>query len=308
MSVVEYIKGMLPSFEASSLRDSLMNLADELDSETIPSMKALAEALPGKRDWASAEVKQLNDVIVTGYKGKVPYRDANSLELIHKVATNMQTTLPLLKNQVTKEFGARVVSSGLTFGKANLLQLAEVAEFFVNYARLYFNYVSAVELNNLSDSRRPLDGVAPDDQQYLMANRHSFVIAMRIMDTDAKQLESDLGKIPDMLIDATAEADMRVVVGSGRMDPFHMANLPFPLSFSYRIGMIWAERQLARYDQAKADARALEYRTILIKQRLEQGKGDAALERRLKDEEERLNLIKQKIEKMEKKYGLNRPS
>lgn len=304
MSIVDYVKGMLPSFESSTLRDGLLNLSDELDNETIPSMKALSEALPGKRTWANENANLLNDVIVKGFKGKSPYRDPNALELILHVSNNMQTLLPLISEQAKKEFSARIVSSGLTFGKANLLQLGEVAEFFVNYARLYYNFISAVELNAMTESRQPYEGIGPDDLEYLMTHRHSFVIAMRIMGSDPKQIETELGKIPDMLIDSTTESDLKVVVGAGRMDPFQMTSLPFPLSISYRIGMLVVERQLARYDQAKADARALEYRTILLKQRIESGRGDAAIEKRLKDEEDQLNLVKRRIEKMEKKYDL----
>jgi len=304
VSISNYIQSLLPSFEASRVKDNLTNLSQELDQYTVPSFKTMAETFPENWKWKNADVEKINKTIVSGYRNKVPMRNANSLEIIQAVLVNMQTTLPMVQLQVSKVFGNEIAAAGLSFNKATLLQYAEAAEFMINYSRVYYNYLSAVELAALEGDRSIPEGVGPDDLMYLMAKRHTFTIALNIMAITVKDVRTDLKDIPDALVSTSSEEDMKLVVGANKIDPFGFASLPFPISLVYHAGLAIADWQMDRYDRAQVEARVLEYRSLLLKQQIETGNGDAAVESRLRDEEARLKVMKRKIARLEEKYEL----
>ncbi len=304
MSVTNYVKGLLPSFESSRVKDNLTNLSQEIDQFTLPSTKGMAETFPHDWKWKNKNVETLDKAIRSSYKGKVFKRDASALELIEHALVNMQTTLPLMKMQADKAFARTISSEGLTFDRAAILQFSEAATFFVNYARVMVNYLSAAELSELDGSRK-VAGIAPDDEEYLLANRYTFAIALSIMCVDGKELKSEMAHIPTSIVESGNEDDMVAVVGKGKMDPFGFASLPFPLSLIYRAGLSIADWQVNRYDQAQEEANVQQYRMILLKERIENGQGDAATENALKDAEERLKLARRKITKMEEDYGID---
>lgn len=304
MSVTNYVKGLLPSFESSRVKDNMTNLSQEIDQFTLPYTKGMVETFPHDWKWKNKNVETLDKAIRSSYTGKVFKRDASALELIEHALSNMQTTLPLMKMQADKAFGRSISSEGLTFDKAAILQYSEAATYFVNYARMMVNYLSAAELSELDGSRK-VEGVSPDDEEYLLANRYTFSIALSIMCVDGKELKSEMAHIPSSIVESGNEEDMTVVVGKGKMDPFGFADLPFPLSLVYRAGLSVADWQVNRYDQAQEEANVQQYRIILLKERIENNQGDAATENALKDAEDRLKLSRRKIAKMEEDYGLN---
>lgn len=303
MSVTNYVKGLLPSFESSRVKDNMTNLSQEIDQFTLPSVKGMVSTFPHDWKWKNKNVETLDKAIRSSYTGKVFKRNASTLELIEHALVNLQTTLPLMKMQADRAFGRSISSEGLTFDKAAILQYSEAATYFVNYARVFVNYLSAAELSEL-DGSRTVVGISPDDEEYLLANRYTFAIALSIMCVDGKELKDEMVHIPASIVESGNEEDMTVVVGKGKMDPFGFADLPFPLSLVYRAGLSISDWQVNRYDQAQEEANVQQYRIILLKERIENNQGDAATENTLKDAEDRLKLTRRKIAKMEESYGL----
>lgn len=300
----EYVKSLLPTFESNRIKENLTNLATELDSQTVPSFQTVGETFPAKWKWKDTNVKTLVETVEKSYKGKVPARDANGLEIVHYVLVNMQSTLPFVTVQSEKLFEKQVSSANLSFNKANLIQYAEAAEFVVNYARVLFNYVTAAELAKLDSNRDLRDGVGPEDLDFLLLRRESFAAALNIMAIEVKELKDGIKSIPTSVIDEATEDDMKVIVGAGKLDPFGFAVLPFPLSIVYRAGLSIANWQMERYERALSESKVLEYRTIVLKQRIEEGTGDALIEKQLEEEEAELKVLKRKLAKIEEKYGL----
>ena len=305
MSASDYIKALLPSFESSRIKDNLTNLSQEIDQFTLPAISGLSETFPHGWKWKNKNVAILDKSIRDAYTGKVVKRDASALELIEIAMINLQTTLPILKLHADKAFGRVVASEGLTFDKAAILQFVEVAEYFINYSRVFTNYLSAAELSELSDSRK-VEGIGPDDAEYLLASRYTFTAALAICIIPAKELKAGMVNIPASAIDASTESDIIEVVGSDKMDPFGFAVLPFPLSIIYRAQLVVADWQVDRYDRAQEEANVQQYRTILLKERMEGGDGDASTERALQDAEDRLKLTRRKIAKLEESYGIDK--
>ncbi len=303
MSVSDYITKLLPTFESSRVKDTLTDLSKEIDQFTLPTVQGLIETFPHDWKWKSKNVSNLDKAIRDSYNGKVFKRDASSLELIERALTNLQVALPLMKLQADKAFGTMIASEGLTFDKASILQYAEAAVFFINYTRRLTNYISAAEVAELSNSRS-VKGISPDDEEFLLANRYTFGIALNVMVIDGKTLKEDMRMVPAVAVSPDTESDMRVVAGNSKMDPFGLTTLPFPLSFVFRAGMVMVNWQLSNYDAAQEEANVQQHRMILLKEIIESGKSDAATENALADAEERLLLANRSLAKMEEEYGV----
>lgn len=301
-----YIASLLPSFKSSKVTDNLTNLNNELSSQTMPAIDSLLGAFPVKYVWKNKDVKVLNDTILRVYRGKLKLRNPTAIEITKAVLVNMQTTIPFAIKQTEELFGSDIASAGLTFDRATVVRYSEAAEFVINYARKLFNFISATELASLMGTRVTSDNVGPDDREFLMAMIPTFGVALTIMSLTVTELKTGYDEIPKSVIDPDSEEDMQVIVGRGKMDPFGFSALPFPLSAILHFRLAIADFQMDRYEQAVADAKVIEYRSILIKQMLASGQGDAAIERELADEEADLKIINRKIAMMEEKYGLSR--
>ena len=305
MSFTSYIKGLLPSFETSRLKQTLASICEEIESLLAPTVEKLKPIFPANWKWRSAGAKYLMEEIHRSVRLKKVAPANNGVFMIAFALNNMLTILPFIKGEVDKAFGREIASSGLTFSKTTLIQFTELAEFFMRYTQKLINFITAAELTNIQGSQH-ISGVGPDDEQWLRANLPTYLVALRVMSIDLQDLKSDLHAIPDMLVDESTEAGVKTVVGHTKVDPLGFASVPFPLTFIFNMRLAIADWQVNKYESALAESKVVEYRILLMKQQLEEGHGDASTERLLQVSEDRLMKLRFKISKMEEDYELNR--
>ena len=298
----EYLSKILPTFEGSRVKSNLDSVIKEIDT-VVPTVRGLTEVWPDKYIFKSSEITLIDDAIKQHYKGKSPARNANSVDIIHAALVNMQTTLPYIKSKVSKLFKGGISTDGLSFTKANVLNFTEAAEYFVRYSRIYLNYMTAAEQAEL-DSKQITKTIGPDDLEFISINRFTFIACLNVMSIELKELKKGFGSITDMIIDAKSEGAITSTVGKSAIDPFGFSPVPFPLSLIYRVRLNVSEYQITRYEEAVSEAKAIEYRTLILKERIENGQGSAAIEKRLALEEEHLLKLRRKIAKLEEKYGV----
>jgi hypothetical protein len=302
-SFSSYIKSLLPSFETSRLKSLLNSMCEEIQEILIPTIEKLLPIFPANWKWRNNDVKTFMTRIQTTVKLKKVPGNANAIVIINAVLANMLVTLPFMRGEVDKAFGREVAADGLTYSKTTMLQYGELADFFVRYTQVLINYVTSAELNAINGSQK-VSGIGPDDLDYLRVNMPTYLVALRVLAIDVNQLKSDMRSIPDMVIDESTESGAIALIGSHKADPLGFASLPFPLSTIYRIRLGWAESQISKYEALVAESKAVEYRILLMTQRIEEGHGDAATERLLEVHEERLEKMRYKIAKLEQEYDL----
>jgi hypothetical protein len=302
-SFSSYIKSLLPSFETSRLKSLLNSMCEEIQEILIPTIEKLLPIFSANWKWRNNDVKTFMTRIQTTVKLKKVPGNANAIVIINAVLANMLVTLPFMRGEVDKAFGREVAADGLTYSKTTMLQYGELADFFVRYTQVLINYVTSAELNAINGSQK-VSGIGPDDLDYLRVNMPTYLVALRVLAIDVNQLKSDMRSIPDMVIDESTESGAIALIGSHKADPLGFASLPFPLSTIYRIRLGWAESQISKYEALVAESKAVEYRILLMTQRIEEGHGDAATERLLEVHEERLEKMRYKIAKLEQEYDL----
>lgn len=305
MNVSEYVKGLLPSFEANRVKDGLANLSKEIDQCTLPNTQGLKEVFPANWKWKDQTIAKLERALQTECKGHVKLVNPSIIEIVEFALENMQTTVPFVQMKCDKVFNRIIATNGITFDRAAVLQYAETAEFYVNYVRILLNFITAKERCAL-EGNREVKGIGPEDEEYLNANIVLFGIATNIMSVDARKLKSEMDSIPDSAVDSSNEEELKVVIGESKLTPLNFAALPFPISALFRIGLFRTESQVKRFDRAVQDSKVTQYRILVLKDLINEGRSDAAIEAELADAEEELKMINYDISMMEEKYDVRR--
>lgn len=305
MSLSKYLQSLLPSAETSDLKTGLNNNAERIETVVIPS---LDRCLP-----VFNHSYQYNDPIVHGIAGSLSkelratslklHHDTGLMEHLTAVFKNMLVTIPYMRKEIDNTFGRNFTNIGLTFSKGNIIQFCETVDFVVNYVRVLMNYVTSTELMKLEGKRVDPD-LPKNDQEYLRVNAIVFVSAMGIMANSLDELKGAMKRIPDAIVDKDTESEIRVTVGESNMDPLGFASLPFPISLIFHYRLNRAEKEAEELERTKAEARIVEYRILLIKQRIDSGQGDVAIEKELEIQADRLYKIRQRQAKMEEQYGV----
>ena len=305
MSFSQYIKQLLPSFETSRLKQTLASICEEIETLLAPTVERLKPIFPANWKWRNKTAKHLMEEIQHGARIKKVAPAANAIAIIDYTLQNMLKIIPFVKGEVDKAFGREIAATGLSFNKTTLIQFAELAEFCVNYTQRLLNFVTSAELTSINGTQH-ITGVGPEDETWLKSNLPTYITALRVMSIDLADLKSDMNSIPDMVVDEHTEQDVQLVVGRSKVDPMGFASVPFPLSLIFSVRLSFADWQVNRYETALAESKVVEYRVLLMKQQIEEGHGDAALERLLQVSEDRLMKLRYKIAKMEDAYELNR--
>ena len=307
MSLYSYVSKLMPSTEARAIRENLNLSVERIGGNLLPGLEMLTSSLPHQYVWKTPDVKSAMDEIVRVVRAhqslKLP-RDASGPETIRAVLQNMSRTIPYVQGEINKTFDNSIFKTGLTFTKATLLQFSETVDFVVSYTTAFMNWLTAVEYNAL-DGRDRNRGIPPGELEYLLANINNYTLALKIMAHNQDELKKGLRSLPQMRIAESAEAEAeQLTLGGGNGNPFGFAQLPWPLSVWYHYRLRRVEAQAQEYERAEAMERAVAYRILLIKQKLESGKGDVALENELKIQEERYNDIGYEISRMKKRFKL----
>ncbi len=305
MSLSKYLQSLLPSAETADLKTGLTNNAERIETTVIPSIdRCLPIFGPTYRfkdeiiqDIAASLAKELN---ATSLK---LHHSTGLMEHMNAVFKNMLVTIPYVRKEIDNTFGRNFTNVGLTFSKGNIIQFCEVVDFVVNYVRVFVNYLTATELMHLEGKKVDPD-LPKGDPEYLRANALVFVTAMGIMANSLDELKNAMRRIPDAIVDKDSEAEIRVTVGDSNLDPLGFAVLPFPISLIFHYRLNRAEKEAEELERTKAEARLVEYRILLIKQRIDGGQGDAAIEAELEIQADRLYKIRQRQSKLEEKYGV----
>lgn len=303
MNISQYVKTLLPSLETRELKYRLQTDLENVNGHLLPAVNSVSAVFDHKYAWKSKPVQNLEKELLQALKGGPMklFADAGLLEVLKDIYTNMVQTLPYIREEVDKTFGREFTNIGLTFAKGNLIQYAEVADFAVYYSRVLINFITSYELMILQGRTRD-ENLPRGDEEYLIANATVFANAMKIMAYPVKDLKEQLRKVPDMVIDPETEESAKIMVGASNLDPMGFAALPFPISLIYHFGLARAESQVEDLEAIKAETKIVEYRCILLKQRIDGGNGDAAIEKELEIQEDRLFKLRKKKADWEAKH------
>lgn len=301
---------LLPSFEATNLKNQLSSNCDAIGEQLLPRFQSLQELVASKegKPFKSKTVQEISDEMVkylraSGLEAK-GLRNPSMLEYIVSSMENVLQLRSFLDQCIARDIGKSLVTSSMTFNKLTVLRLLDLIDFFTGYSATLLNYITAEEIAAVEGSNIEVKGIGPNDLQYLNIRSVSYCIAIRVLATPVNKLKADYAEIPEAIFNDETYGELVQQFGSGSTDPLGMSSVPFPISLVLRVRLNIAERQMDKYDECVEAAKAAELRILLYKKQVAEGKGDAHIEKLIELSEKHLLELKHKRERLEKKYGL----
>jgi hypothetical protein len=296
MQLTKYVTTLLPSFSKTRMMEDLNVLREELKLTVIPPYKSVNMAF-GKHKWTDEAVKafekDFDKQVDSDFRGSF-------IAVSEQILERMLKNTDMVEKLIADYYADDVMRDAMTFLKVNIIQYLETMSFVANYSRRCLHWVVSSECTAVGDDKTP--ALVPAELEWLSANRSNYFTAMTIMAGKPTDVEKSFKEIPDVMINKNNVEHVTSAVGVLRVDPFGFGLIPTWLNPAYHIGMKIAEWQVRRYNSAKEEAKALEFRLLQLKQ-LQQGKKDAKLDDLIEVTEGRVQKLKHELKEMEEAYA-----
>ena len=296
MKILNFIAGLLPSFSKSRVIEDIRITRNEIKETTEPAYESAASLFTGWQ-FKSEQMKEMIEVFNRMVKR---HGSDNMIVTISKGFKEIIENLNTVEKFIDKAYGEEISSNGITYYKAQILQLAETIGFVSKYARKFLVYVYVCETNALNTEQTGFDSaLTPAEIKWIEEGFISFCTAFGITSNTSQTVKHVLEDIPDVIVTQDNVDTLAATIGSIKIDPLEMNLIPISLNPIYRIGMIVAEWQASRYKASKEEMKLLELRKLNL-EKLSAGKPDAHLQKEIEYMETRIQSLNFKIAKMEK--------
>lgn len=296
-SIFNYIANLLPSFKRDAVQEKLRLVVDTIVETTRPCFEKSKEFID-ERQVKSQTVKKFLEFFArqVGRFGK----PENSYQTcVTQVLTNIEQLADLLESALTKRIGADIAAEGVTFQTAALLRLIELADFTVNYSRQHMLFLITCE-TNAALGKQPGRERPPQELKYLEENLLNYLRCLNLFLTKPTDLIKQLDSIPELTVSSMEETTAVNALQGAKVDPMQLNAIPLVSGLFFWVGIRVNNWQVARYNRAKEERRALEMRLELLRQRREGG-NDASLEAIIGNYESQIQVLAAEISRMEAK-------
>lgn len=283
---------LLPSFGKRTLTTELDQINDKLKTFTIPAYTGL-----GKSPFDSDAAKYFEGL----YAKKIAR--SNMYDGIAKALNTCHELCEYLEDEVDAKFKDDITRSSITAYTLNVLKLVETIDFISDYARRFCRYLVTTTLNKAADLDE-MTGITKAEQEFINSYKHSFFDALLIVNKPAKDIQTKLESIPDVLVTPDNIDTVGAAVGKGNVDPLALNFISVganpAMFFVHRI----ARYQSNKYNQAKIDLQEIQCKLLKLKQ-LKDGKEDVKLDKQIEYFENLNDKAHAIIEDMEETYDLS---
>lgn len=298
MSILNILKGLVPSFGKKDIREKLRVIASKIAELVLPALDSFAETL-NERQLKS---KYGKDLIAAVY-GFLPPVLRNSptpyAKVVRTALENATKLLEGLQDYTGKHLGDAVHVEGLTYQKASVLRLIELIDFFQDYTLRQLTFLVASEVNIEAFDRQDGNPFTQAELKFLQTNQGAWLKMLELLNGDPKQALSALEKVPEVLL-SDADANEVPALGGTSADPLKLGFIPGVSHIFHWVGLRLVDWEIERYERAKKEKRDIEMRLEALRQR-RGGTVDARTESIIANYERELTLARAKIANMEDK-------
>lgn len=294
MEIKKYLDSILPMFTRQRIFEDIDVVKQSLDENTLPVYKEYAK-LMGKENFKSDFANGYQERFDKRFDGKAT---GNIIGTIAKQLEGISEKLPIISQMVENSFADDITRNAMTILRVNVLQYLESISYTVQYARRLLISIVAYEVNAYNEH---IDvDIIDGELLWLEDNFATFVTCLNVLDTTDEKLKDTLKDIPDVAVNPDSVDNVIAMVGKDKADPMQFGFIPVMLNPAYHIGMRIAEWQADQYRKSVDEREMLQYRLLQYKL-VEAGKGDAALERKIKITQDRIDKLNYKIAKAEER-------
>lgn len=298
MSIEKFVKTLLPSIDRSTILEDANATLDELNEHSIPPYLSTMEAKlftsdsNFQSDWMYRRQKE--------FSARFRNSRFSVIEAIAATLPNVAKRMEFVVSALEKELPHDLAREGISYPKAALIQISELAMFVSRYSRRFLLLCYAVEIPEMSKEISRDKPFSRIELKQIEEQFQSFLSALEIFQRDDASFVKAIDSIPDMLVDLE-NIDLAHVVanGSGNLNPLSLGFISHVWNPIYHIRIGAANWQNSRYLAAKEERKAIEYRLAQLRT-LTEGEHNAALEKVIENTERRVMDLNAKIASMEK--------
>jgi len=295
MSISTFINSLIPSFKKKNLLDDLDIFRKELADINLPCYQSAAEYF-ANTPFKDGSVKAFDANFKHDFKIK---SKGSFVSLINDINQQLDSTIDGIIVMSKDEFAEDIIKEGITYRKANLIQLSETVGMFLRYSRMLLIWTYAQEQNAIASDKHTFSKGQLD---WLTENRKAFLIAANVLALPRNDITHKVKHVTDSVHSLGGEGIIASAIGTLAIDPFNFLVAGTTFNVFYHARMLVADWQVDRYKGAQEEQRSLTYRLLNLKE-LNEGRKDAKIQLEISEIEGRLNRINASIAKKEAEYA-----
>lgn len=293
MSLYKFAMGLKSTLSKDEVLSSISETQQIITKYTLPACIAAEELWRGQK-FKNVTSRNIEESVKRDVKNKPLF------ETLRFTMQNTQDLLGSIEEYAQQIFHDKEANIGLNYAKAMTMRLVQAAELCSTYTRRLINYVYWLEGQSIGSE---VIGPKQAEIDWIKEKFDSYLVGMHALQKDKDALQKALKELPDAVVTSTTEMTLTQTLGIGAVDPFGLNQLSVRWNPFYLLGMVVAEWQASRYEQAKDELQLLEYRRMQI-EKLRSKTQDARLDQEIEYLQERITGMYAKIDKMEKNYNV----
>ena len=297
MKISEFLRKLLPSFGRDKIIEDCRLTRAEIE-ETLKPMYGQAAVF--LKTW-SFKSEEMQDRIDT-WKGLVKSNGGNIIVTIDRGLPIMAENLTSIEELIKSSIGDEIVSAGLTYKKAQLIQFVATVQFVSRFLVQFLNYVYVCETAQEEQGGTTIrEAISPAEKQWIEDNFISFCTAFNVVTEKPEEVKKKLSEVPDIVITEDNQQTLPKTMGQSKLDPLQM-NFIGTWGLQYGLGLLLAEWQASRYKQAKETLKLVQLRKLNLEQ-VHGGKPNPKVQKEIEYLEARAKDLQYKIKMLEEKYA-----
>lgn len=299
--IPEFFKSLVPTFERGRLMDTVASTREMLTEDTLPPYKEAVEfgAFKGASPFKSSQIRSFNAMFMREVDAKHNFVDSTA-----RILGRLTDDFAVLSEAVEKHFAQRNNPKiALSYQHLTFLRLIELVRFAARYSRRVLHYTYMCEAPEMFKQFGNPQQLPKGERKWLEKNAVGYCRTMTLLSKPMREILSDIQSMPDVVYDPEQEDAVGAVVGAKKMDPLAMGYIPIISALFWSIGSRWVEYQAAELEEARAERELVQLRLAQLKA-AQAGNFDAATEKVLKVQQERLDDLTFKIVDLSKRYGV----
>lgn len=294
MKISDFVATITSGFSRNKTVEVYTSVIKEMGDTTIPMLEQFAKYVAGepRAEKVLANFGKSFLAQMGGGKGKFYDR---ILVVMRANVLQAGEVEDLITSLIPKDADAQALDGRA----ANLVQYIEILAFVNRYLRQLLLSFTA-DITKAVDGPKFDSGLAKPELERLQQNLGGFVTAMNTMELAAAGVERAIKEIPEFNVAGSDHEVMAAAHGVDKLDPLRMGFFSARWNPIIAVRTLIADRLIARYNAAKEERQALEYRLqALLDSR--DGTNNPQLEKAIQYHTGRLKQLNYEIEKIEER-------
>lgn len=303
MSIVSFVKSLIPRIERNDVAEDLRASEKELSGMAIPAWSAACEHFKINR-LKSDETEVFTVDFYRFFDLHGARKDVNFVCDISRRLGNFSQNLHFISSVLDSAVERDILSSGLTMPAAFVIRSAANISFVSRYLLSLLNYLYMCEARAVKPGEFEDDlEISKAEVKYVQNNFATFVKLFSEYSEEPSKFSKAYKAIPEIFVGNDNDVAKQAVTEI-KADPLEQLGLAgFIGNPIYQVRMVIARWQNERYESAKAKKQQLELRLLYLKSQSENSE-DPAVIREIERLQSRIESYDRSLRETEESLGV----